>query len=866
MSTGNAVSIPSQSTGCLNYIPDGEKDLFEDGQDLLGTRPYAEALLEAVRCCPTPFTIGLVGGWGTGKSSVVATLKRHLDANKDGIRVFLYDAWKYSQDSFRRTFLLQLMSDFHLDNIDGLDYLYKERHEETEVKSVFNAGAWVYFVLLGPVLLVVAKLLLKVPLTPGELITGVGLLVTIAISLLREWRVQLKASTTSPRTFAPEQFERIFTDIVAKITSTGCGLTKLLRGQNPRLVIVIDNIDRCQPELARELLLTTKGFLEKRNVVFVLPVDAQGLKGHLQLPVRDGDEFLRKLFNTTLRIRHFPPVELYDFAERLNERYALGLPSMVLSLAAQEFAKNPRRMIQFLNRVQTERALTQHQEELGVIPEGSTEKSVPLLAKLLIIQEEWPEMYEALTDEPRLLAEATATVNATRETGLDYRGVEDSEGLRRFLMRTQNIDDRALADLINVRNTLAGVPQEVNSMVLSQDWVGLSEFVQTGGITLAGLLRFIAYRLDEDCFKRRQAETTGYNILALILKIAASDTQGKALDRLYDTPDYDRLRAFIKQPKVSAFIFQLDPELLLPFARSLSNRGCASLADRIVGAINSIDPKSDSLLVKKEAATIMAFIQGFADVPSVLEGIQDMFTQLLLMENYYKSLKELLEKKQLPSVVIKREKIAGQVGALKENSSETDAAWKVDLLQRLNENGLLDQVLRLEYLAKVAKALKGKQIPETTFWLNACRNFVRSTSDSDVLSLVNDALVWSLKTLEYYHEHNGDMDTLSQSSLAFIPVAGELFEASDVHRGAALTWLTDMLLTFANVPEVPDCIVRTITDVAKAKSAAYVKTVFGGVLGVFRDARSRGVPPLTRMQFRTSFVAADSSLNWTRER
>jgi len=85
----------------VNYILDEEIDLYKK-EDLLGTRPYTETLVDVIKSCKTPFTIGLLGGWGSGKSSIVNTLKNHFYNNsKEDIAVFTYDAWKYSQDSFR---------------------------------------------------------------------------------------------------------------------------------------------------------------------------------------------------------------------------------------------------------------------------------------------------------------------------------------------------------------------------------------------------------------------------------------------------------------------------------------------------------------------------------------------------------------------------------------------------------------------------------------------------------------------------------------------------------------------------------------------------------------------------------------------
>ncbi|MCS7258073.1 MAG: KAP family NTPase, partial [candidate division WOR-3 bacterium] len=64
----------------INYIPDKEINIIEQ-EDLLGTSPYVETLKEIVQICETPFTIGLLGSWGSGKSSIIKTLQEHFNKN-----------------------------------------------------------------------------------------------------------------------------------------------------------------------------------------------------------------------------------------------------------------------------------------------------------------------------------------------------------------------------------------------------------------------------------------------------------------------------------------------------------------------------------------------------------------------------------------------------------------------------------------------------------------------------------------------------------------------------------------------------------------------------------------------------------------
>ena len=64
---------------------------------------------------------------------------------------------------------------------------------------------------------------------------------------------KIKTYTYKP-TFSPEQFEKIFSDIVTNIAKNG-----------KKVLIVFDNLDRCEPKYAYETLSAIKTFMDKKN-------------------------------------------------------------------------------------------------------------------------------------------------------------------------------------------------------------------------------------------------------------------------------------------------------------------------------------------------------------------------------------------------------------------------------------------------------------------------------------------------------------------------------------------------------------------------------------------------------------------------
>ncbi|MBB3009920.1 P-loop NTPase fold protein [Cupriavidus alkaliphilus] len=83
-----------------------DREISTDQQDAFGHRHYAHALKSLIesRTHETPFSIGLLGGWGTGKSSVKQLYTTALadDPSKDGgftryqrFHCITFNAWRF---------------------------------------------------------------------------------------------------------------------------------------------------------------------------------------------------------------------------------------------------------------------------------------------------------------------------------------------------------------------------------------------------------------------------------------------------------------------------------------------------------------------------------------------------------------------------------------------------------------------------------------------------------------------------------------------------------------------------------------------------------------------------------------------------
>ncbi|MBA7559640.1 hypothetical protein ES708_01255 [subsurface metagenome] len=90
-----------------------DKDLlsFEDG-DIGPHERVSKAIADLVQSDePGGKMIGLEGGWGAGKTTVINLLQKRLEADNN-IIVFRFDAWAHEGDPLRRTYLESIIEYF----------------------------------------------------------------------------------------------------------------------------------------------------------------------------------------------------------------------------------------------------------------------------------------------------------------------------------------------------------------------------------------------------------------------------------------------------------------------------------------------------------------------------------------------------------------------------------------------------------------------------------------------------------------------------------------------------------------------------------------------------------------------------------
>lgn len=486
------------------FIPDKEIILSKD-TDLLNTSIYANNLVGLIKSAPKGqvFNIGLFGSWGSGKSSIIATAKKQLISSKDlKVKFITYDAWKYANDSFRRMFLFEVQKELGFKRTSLMEKFYQNSNQDVDVKnqiSPLKVFLFVAAIVIGVIVVGLSDIEIEAKISIYSLFA----LFSVLLGILTGCFNQLKVAISKPFMFAPEQFEQCFQEMMEEALKPNI-IQRAFQfiTRNPdcishkKIVIVIDNIDRCNSEQSYNLLTDIKTFLcdERFNIVFVIPVDDEALRKHLLNKshnnntdecARDKEEFLRKFFNVTLRIKPHQPTEMYEFAQKLNTKYALGFNSATINIASKEYAKNPRRVIQLFNNLSA---------ELANYDDAFAFKYETLICKILIIREEYNDFYQELLKDYTLLSKT------------DFSDRKLNPELIRLLSDTRsytsNYDGHILSRILtNSDIQFADIPANIKHFIDAHNAVDitaeLSEWLKTDVSNIEQFVGYCLYNIEK---------------------------------------------------------------------------------------------------------------------------------------------------------------------------------------------------------------------------------------------------------------------------------------------------------------------------------------------------------------------------------
>lgn len=268
----------------------------------------------------SPISIGVSGSWGTGKSSMVKMIGRDLnDQSGDNKYIFLeFNAWLYQGYEDAKSALLQsvtmkLTEEIKKQGIDETDELGKKFKKFLKRINWFQVSKLALPLLAGFI--------------PGA--APVGVIANFANAIKSSWNNRNDKSENSEKTnvaiegLTPElenllnDNEEVAEPATKQIEEIRKEFEEILEQLKVKLVILVDDLDRCLPETAISTLEAMRLLLFVNRTAFIIAADEQmirnGVRAHFNsVELSDGlvTSYFDKLIQVPIKIPHLGVAEV----------------------------------------------------------------------------------------------------------------------------------------------------------------------------------------------------------------------------------------------------------------------------------------------------------------------------------------------------------------------------------------------------------------------------------------------------------------------------------------------------------------------------------------------------------------------------
>ena len=302
----------------------------------LGFQDYADALVNIIVDSRSPFTIGILGEWGVGKTSLMKMMCGKLkDEHGKNVIPIWFNAWRCERE--RNLAIIPLL--------EALMGEIKDKDLRKTITDILKSIKLIF----GPI-----------ELEPGKAVS------------------QNQAE------------EDLYYDKIKAIETT-------LGDTNKKIVVFIDDLDRCAPDKILEVLESTKVFLDIKGFVYVLGLSPEVVEKAIDQKYKDiginGEDYLEKIVQIPFRIPDWNVTDRGDFLTDLVDKDKID-PTYkdtigeYKDIIQEVIEKTPRQLKRFINTYICEQEIFKGKE---------LDQTNHLI--LTILKFKWYDFYQKLFDD-----------------------------------------------------------------------------------------------------------------------------------------------------------------------------------------------------------------------------------------------------------------------------------------------------------------------------------------------------------------------------------------------------------------------------------------------------------------------------------
>ena len=308
------------------------------------------------------FTIGIYGEWGTGKTTLMKSIEKNLknegvSEKEQKILTVWFNAWKYEREENPAPSSLMKAVAYAMQDHEKFDVLSK---------TIFR----------------------------GLTIFGRDLMQQLTLRIVSKNSNEIEDELAKKMDYVNKLYrDSVYFDGLDKIKRQ---MEKIREeGEEYRVVIFIDDLDRCSPNKALEILESIKLFLDNEGFAFVVGLShktvTQLITHAYQTTGVKGEDYIKKIIQIPIKIPSWSDENIIDLIENkivinLNSEYTKFL-TQNSAMVAKAVGYNPRQLKRFINNVIIAFETFANKENSPRIKFDEI-----FLAKIL--RKEWPDFYD----------------------------------------------------------------------------------------------------------------------------------------------------------------------------------------------------------------------------------------------------------------------------------------------------------------------------------------------------------------------------------------------------------------------------------------------------------------------------------------